>query len=117
MGYRSEVGILITVPAKVNSNRLLERLCKMYGGKFEDMKQFSDGENRFIYLHEGWVKWYEDSYDDVKAIMNFIYNWEDHYKTGGVHYVRIGEHVSDVDELTFGEPHQYINMERYLTLD
>lgn len=87
MAYRSEVGVLITVPDRVNSSKLVEKIAKIYGNcfrsDFDVVQQFKKGNNRFIYLHCDWVKWY-DCFKDVKAFMRFISSWKDHYKTGGV---------------------------------
>ena len=120
MGYRSEVGVLITVPDKVNSNKLVEKIAKIYGdcfrSDFDVVKEFKKDDNRFIYLHCDWVKWYE-SFEDVKAFMGFISSWENHYKTGGVDFVRIGESYEDLEENVYGDPQEYIRVERYMACD
>ena len=119
MGYRSEVGVLITVPNRVNSNKLVEKIARIYGDYFKQdfsVKQFKEDDIEFISLHCDWIKWYE-SFRDVGKFMKFIRSWEDHYKTGGVHYVRIGEDQCDVDDECFGEPAKYIELVRYMEVD
>lgn len=108
MGYRSEVGCLITVPNKTNSDNLAKKIANIY--KFDDVKVFEQWGVRYIYLHDNWVKWYEDVFDDVKAFMEFIHSWP--YKTGGVHFLRIGESYDDVEEYVNGDPQEYIQLER-----
>lgn len=120
MGYRSEVGVLITVPDRVNSDKLVEKIAKIYGNcfhsDFDVVKQFKKEGNRFIYLHCDWVKWYE-SFEDVKKFMEFISSWTDNYKTGGVDFVRIGECYEDLEEKVYGDPMEYIRVERYMACD
>ena len=120
MGYRSEVGVLITVPDKVNSSKLVEKIAGIYGNcfysDFDVVKEFKKDENRYIYFHCDWVKWYE-SFKDVKAFMKFISSWEKHYKTGGVDFVRIGESYEDLEENVYGDPQEYIRVERYMAGD
>lgn len=120
MGYRNEVGVLITVPNKVNSDKFLEKIKTIYGdcfhSDFDTVKQFSECGHRFIYLHCDWIKWYE-SYSDVKAFTEFISSWNDHYKSGGVDFVRIGESNDDLEESVYGEPEKYIRVERYMACD
>ena len=112
MGYRSEVGCLITVPAKVNSEKLVKKIHSLY--QFDNVKILDRYGVRLIYLHDSWVKWYEECYDDVKAFMEFVHNWP--YKTGGVHFLRIGESYDDVEEIVKGEPQEYIQMERSMSV-
>ena len=115
MGYRSEVGVLITVPLKVNSDKLLNKIKKAWGEDFEkcfEIKQFVE-DYRYLALHCDWIKWYE-SYGCVKRFMDFIRSWE--YASGGVHYVRIGESLEDLEELIYGCPEKYIEIERYMSL-
>lgn len=120
MAYRSEVGVLITVPDKVNSSKLVEKIARIYGDcfrrDFDVVQQFKKDNNRFIYLHCDWVKWY-DCFKDVKAFMRFISSWKNHYKTGGVDFVRIGESYEDLEENVYGDPQEYIRVERYMACD
>lgn len=117
MGYRSEVGVLITVPDKVNSDKLLEKIEKVYGkyfrNDFDVIKQFKKDNFRFIYLHCDWIKWYE-SFKDVQAFMEFISLWKENYKTGGVDFVRIGESNDDLEEAVYGDPQDFLRIERYM---
>lgn len=120
MGYRSEIGCLITCPVKVSAGKIIQKLRGVWGDD-EDfnscfkVSEFSNGEDRFVYVHADWLKWYDGSYDDVTAFMEFIRSWEDRYQSGGVHYVRIGESLGDVEEEIHGDPQQYINV--YSTME
>ena len=113
MGYRSEIGCLVTCPKHVAGSKIISRFKKAFGEDFDacfDVKQFSNGEDSFVYIHGDWLKWYEDSYSDVMAFMDIVHTWEDHYKTGGVHFVRIGESLGDIEEDYRGDPQQYIEV-------
>lgn len=114
MGYRSEIGVLITVPDKVNSDKLLTRVCGIIND-YDSVELFSKYNHRFIHLHWDWVKWY-DAYDDVRKFMDFIRSWEDRYKTGGVHMVRIGEQIEDIEEFIYGEPELFIEVQRSMVI-
>lgn len=117
MGYRSEVGVLITVPAKVNSDKLVKKLRRVYGECFDDdfdsVEVYNRYDNRLIYLHADWIKWYE-SYDDIHAFMEFLGMWP--YKTGGVHFLRIGESADDVEESYYGDPQEFIDLHRSMSI-
>ena len=119
MGYRSEIGVLITVPVRVNSDKLIGKIAHIWGDDFNDcfsVKKFKENGIHFIALHCDWIKWYE-SYTCVRKFMNFIASWENHYKTGGVSYIRIGEDECDVDDQCYGEPSKYIELVRYMEVD
>ena len=115
MSYRSEVGCLITVQNKVNSGKLLKRLEKVYGecfsSDFDVVKEYRRYTSRCIYLHADWIKWY-GCFEDISAFMDFIGSWP--YKTGGVHFVRIGESVDDVEEACYGDPQEFLDICRYI---
>ena len=42
-------------------------------------------------------------------LINF-FNFEDKFKTGSVHFVRIGENLGDIDDYSFGNPSDYISI-------
>lgn len=120
MGYRSEVGILITLPKRVKSETIISKLFSKWDKK--DLKQvfqiktFEEYGIKYVYAHADWLKWYDETFEDEKATMNFIHRFKDNYKTGGVHFIRIGESYDDTEEIVVGEPAKFLGLERYLTL-
>ena len=121
MGYRSEIGILVTLPRGVKASTMLK---KMFGAweenDFNYCFEVKERHEEFNYLfvhtkHD--IKWYEDCYQDVTKTMKFIRDFEKHYKTGGVHYLRIGESIEDVEEELRGECERIIQLERIMATD
>jgi hypothetical protein len=49
--------------------------------------------------------------------MDFVNSWDDNYKDGGIHYLRIGEDYDDIEEIVYGEPMKYIHLFRYMKLE
>ena len=118
MGYRSEIGILITIPEETNSDELISKIKDLWGDDFYDcfsVKKFSEGKYNFLTFHSNWIKWY-GTYTCVMNVENFIENWEDNYKTGGIHFIRIGEDYDDFEEKYYGTPEKYIDCVRYLEI-
>ena len=116
MGYRSEIGILITCPKRVSGDKIISRMKKAWNTENGDdlEKDFSitevlDGKHRYVGFHCDWIKWYE-SFDCVRKVMDYIGTWDENYKSGGVHFVRIGESLGDIDEMCFGDPESYIDV-------
>ena len=118
MGYRSEVGILITVPARMTAESIVMALSKKWTDWHEcfETSKFKENGIQFVYVHTKFdIKWYEETYEDVKATMKAIHNWK--YKTGGCHYIRIGESWEDTEEIVAGDPAKYLNFYRYFALE
>lgn len=112
MGYRSEVGVLITVPDKVNSDKLVKKINSLIND-YDSVEFYNKYGGRFVYLRWDWVKWY-DSFDDIHDFMEFLGSWP--YKTGGVHFMRIGESSEDVEEAFYGSPQEYIDLHRSMSV-
>lgn len=97
MGYRSDVRIL-------TSKKGFAELNKYVNNYLKDKNEYNLMEN-IQYKKENdfcccfgwnWVKWYENSYDSVTAIMDGL----DHLKENeySYRYARIGENYDDYDE-------------------
>ncbi len=112
MGYRSEVGVLITVPNKVNSDKLVKKISNLISD-YDSVEVYNKYGGRFVYLHWDWVKWYE-SFEDVHDFMEFLGLWP--YKTGGAHFMRIGESADDTEEAYYGNPEEYIDLHRSMSV-
>lgn len=117
MGYRSEIGILVTLPRGVKAKTMVNHLFKKWDK--DEFKQCFEVKERYeefnyVYIHTTRdLKWYE-SFKDVGATMKFIRDFENHYKTGGIHFVRIGEEMDDIEEEIKGDCERIIQLERYM---
>lgn len=101
MGYRSDVRI---VTSKEGFEKLKEFVAEYLKEHNEDYNLLDEcdikeeGKNQ-CYL--GWdsIKWYEDSYDDVDAVMNGLRSLrENNYS---YRFMRIGESYDDIEELCY----------------
>ena len=113
MGYRSVVKVLITS----DSPALINKAYKMIPKKL--FSEYNWKENDFrkdlcrIEFHAEYVKWY-NGYEDVELFNKWMSEVEELLgEQGGIHFVRIGEDISDVEENAFGSPFEYINICRY----
>ena len=115
MGYCSEIGILITLPKNKTSEKIVNELTKLMSD-FKDNFDITHKDN-WVYCHTKMsLKWYS-SYEDVKAVMEWINDFEDNYKTGGIHYLRIGESIEDIEEKVLGKPEKYIELFRGMDIE
>ena len=121
MGYRSEIGILVTLPRGVKAKTMVEKLFSKWDKEdFENVFEVKERyeEFNYVYIHSKYdIKWYDTCYEDVKATMNFIRDFENHYKTGGIHFVRIGENNDDLEEEYKGDCERIIEVQRYMATD
>lgn len=97
MGYRSDVGII----CGVNAAKRLEEVFAQYDlypdATYTGMSWDGNEQKMFVF---NYVKWYEDSYDDVDAVMDALRELDDiddadfsySYK-----YIRLGEDDTDID--------------------
>ena len=120
MGYRSEVGILITLPNNVKAQEIIDKFKNAWGEDFDKMFEVdTDSVNDCVYLKIDDVKWYEGKdfgFKEVNNVMELVRNWESHYDTGGVHYIRIGENYEDVEEIVSGDVEEYLSLCRTIEL-
>lgn len=130
MGYRSEIGILITLPQDKNEALLVEQQLKEAMGKeLETCFSFKHFERKgientydMLYVKTNCdLKWY-GSYEEVRRTMDFVNtyeekycNEEEHSYCEGLHYLRIGESYDDMEEIIQGDPWEYINFIRSLS--
>ena len=121
MGYRSEVAMLITLPENVSARKIINRFKKIWGDyNFEeDFEVDTTSVEGCVYLAISDIKWYEGKqfgFKEVNGVMELVRNWEDYYRTGGVHYIRIGENYDDVEEIISGEVNEYLGLRRSIEL-
>lgn len=120
MGYRSEVGILVTLPNNVSGNEIIAKFKNAFGKYFDECFEIDNEESikGLVYIHTKiCLKWYEgcEGYEDVTNTMRLIRSWEDDYKDGGISYLRIGEDLEDTEEEYYGEPERYLCCERSIS--
>ena len=123
MGYRSEIGAVISVDGWTSEpetddirKELLDQYRKMVGliklSQFYELMQQSEEDRKCIGWRSGefffkasqW-KWYPD-YDVVQAWDTL---WEQMQEVDGVsgYFCRVGEETTDIDEVTFGDEPDY----------
>ena len=118
MGYRSEIGVMVTMPKHVKYENVINRFRNCWNSQSDfdhcfDVKCNAYGGDRFVFIHTKFdLKWYEGTYDEVTKFMQVIRNWQDIYKSGGVHYVRIGESIEDLEEECRGNIEECVQIER-----
>jgi hypothetical protein len=107
MGYRSEVGYVLTFPSKVKREEFVA-LTKLIGDEVEiaaAILQEYDGvlqdtaEDRLVYglrFHETCVKWYA-TFEDVKAHNKLMKMCINNALRGKYEFVRIGEEDGDIE--------------------
>ena len=120
MGYRSEIGILVTIPKTTSAKKILEKMFSKWDkNEFKDLfevTKFNREHIKFVYVNTKYdLKWYE-CFEEVKTTMDFINDFNKHYKSGGIHYLRVGENYDDVDEIVVGDPFEYIHLHRYMEI-
>ena len=98
MGYRSDVRIVTSKEGFEKLNEFVKKYLEEHYNKYNileecDIKQEGHGQ---CYFGWNYVKWYEDDYDEVIAIMKGLdYLSENDYS---YRYSRIGESYDDYDE-------------------
>tara|TARA_Y100000590_G_scaffold456886_1_gene608359 strand:+ start:34 stop:384 length:351 start_codon:yes stop_codon:yes gene_type:complete len=99
MGYRSEVLLIVgkeamplflTTLARVPKAR---ELCFVHRDHFE--KDYEEVGS--MLFNWSWLKWY-DSYEDIRAIEDFMSQCDDEDLDGHYRFVRMGEEAQDVEE-------------------
>lgn len=121
MGYRSEISVLVTLPKNVSARKVVNAFKKAWGDY--DFKECFEVDSASV---EGCVyigtiedlKWYTGSlgFEEVNNFMELINHWEEHFKSGGVHFIRIGESYDDVEEIVSGDVKQYLSLNRVVEL-
>ena len=120
MGYRSEISILVTLPKRVSAQKIINEFKKAWGEDFNDY--FSTDKKcvaNCVYIGtKEDLKWYEGifGYEEVNRFMDIVYHWKDHFKSGGIHYIRLGEDFSDTEEIVNGEVEEYLQVNRIVEL-
>jgi len=118
MGYRSEIGVMVTMPKHAKYEDIIKRFRKGWNDDEDfdhcfDIKTKEYYGDRFIFIRTKVdLKWYEGTFKEVDNFMKVIRNWTNNYKTGGVHYVRIGESVDDLEEEIFGDIEECVQIQR-----
>ena len=124
MAYRSEVGVKICCPNTKTSKNVLDKIKKE--GWFSETDKNAifnycvyDKDKETITLHTDWIKWYEHYYEDIQAFKTWLRELGEGFEKkeeGGVHFVRIGEELQDIDEEYWGQPEYWIEIDRVMTL-
>lgn len=108
MGYRSEVGYVLTFPSKVKREEFVA-VAKLKGGEFESaVSELEDYQfnkrinsdalmvgNFGLRFHEHSIKWY-DHFEDVKAHHTLMRMCANDAFRGVYQFIRIGEEDGDI---------------------
>lgn len=120
MGYRSGVSILITLPENVSARKVINKFKKAWG---EDFKDYFTTDDKSVdgCLYIGTkedLKWYTGCYgfEEVNRFMEIVNHWEEHFETGGIHFIRLGENYDDVEEIVSGDVMEYLSLNRIVEL-
>jgi hypothetical protein len=122
--YQTEVGILITPPAKEEIKDIMAIYLTTLEGMIERLVQPNErmpiefyqlddyfyGE-RSIVLNGVFTQWHigNPSYDAIVLLLHWIENIG-----GSYHYLTMGDNYIDVEEEEFGEPEGYIQLHRVM---
>ena len=114
MGYYSDVAVRIEIAEGYDVNKVIENFKENFNNEYEVF----DLENHLHYVKRGIVicgyslKWY-DSFGDVQAFYKWCEEQEaDNENIEGIHFVRIGEDLDDIEERVYGELWDYIHIRR-----
>jgi hypothetical protein len=118
MGYRSSIGVLFTLPDKIKSKKVADDLLKVYPDLYDDFTLTCIKEDHeYLYLRtKNDLKWY-DSYIEVSNFMEFLRDFDEKYKGGGVHFLRIGENYEDNEEIIYGDIEKCIQFQRSMYIN
>ena len=98
MGYRSEV-VFVLKPEALEELEELSNHDMELNSLLQTMRgnalEHSDEHNIF---YHSWVKWYEDSDNQVKIIMDFFERLDTEGRENEYGYIRLGENNDDIDE-------------------
>ena len=102
MGYRSEVGYVLTFPSKVKRKEFVA-VAKLKGGEFESAVTCLEDQNSKpgnglysgLRFHEHGIKWY-DHFEDVKAHHTLMRMCTNDAFRGEYQFIRIGEEDGDI---------------------
>ena len=118
MGYRSQVVLAVSkelMPHFLSVMAKCPEARKLVFTHNDELDQNYEGEGHFFVRWDE-VKWYQDSYDDVAAIQNFVEEADsDSFELGEDHggssenfrFVRTGEESDDVACFGCGFEHIY----------
>jgi len=103
MGYRSEVGYVLTFPSKQKRKEFVA-VAKLKGGEFETAVSELEDQNSEpgnglysgLRFHEHGIKWYPD-FEDVKAHHTLMRMCTNDAFRGEYQFIRIGEEDGDID--------------------
>ena len=98
MGYRSDIRIITSEKGFEELKKFVTKYLKEHNEDYNllencDIKQ--EGKKQ-CYFGWNYVKWYENDYEDVDAIMEGLQHLSD--KEYSYRYMRIGEEYDDVEE-------------------
>ena len=98
MGYRSDIRIITSEKGFEELKKFVTKYLKEHNEDYTllencDIKQ--EGKKQ-CYFGWNYVKWYENDYEDVDAIMEGLQHLSD--KEYSYRYMRIGEEYDDVEE-------------------
>ena len=101
MGYRSDVRIVTSKEGYEKLNEFVQKFLKERNidYNFLDECDIKKEKNNQCYFGWNYVKWYEDDYDEVIAIMKGLDYLNDNDYS--YRYSRIGESYDDYDEQYF----------------
>ena len=119
MGYRSDISILITLPEKVSAEEVIDKFRKAWDRQEADFDKYfeiNQNVNGCVFLGISDVKWYEYTFEEVTNVMELVRHWDEHYESGGVHYIRLGEDYEDIEEIVSGDCEEYLSLVRYVAL-
>lgn len=97
MGYRSDVRILTSKKGFAELNKFVNNYLKDKNDyNLMENIQYKVENDYSCYFGWNWVKWYENSYDSVTAIMDGLNHLKENEYS--YRYARIGESYDDYDE-------------------
>ena len=117
MGYRSYINIKIEFRKEVSEERIKE-ICKRFNDKIELSRvEYAKDSNALILFYD-YIKWYTGfipEVDDVVKIMKEYGNKsleDDNFDIQSVQFARIGESDDDAETEYYGEPDDWLEIER-----
>lgn len=112
MGYRSDIRIITSKEGFEKLSEFVKNYLKENKEDYNLLEECDIKQEGKKQCYLGWnrVKWYEDAYTDVDAIMNGLeYLSENEYS---YRYMRIGESYDDIEEQYYdGEKDKYADLE------
>ena len=111
MSYRSDVMAVITPKTKKTFEKYLSELKndELLASIVKCGELKVNEETYVIQLYWGYIKWYEESFEEVMHFMKWL------REKPNYHYIRFGEEHDDVEEEYIGDPEYYIYLHRHLS--